>query len=88
MTLQGCWVIVYSCYPSWADPGPGLLGFQQNPPKTIGPPGKPEGNTIRNGALRSLTRDSSYGWLQCSCDCSFGNEWGSMIKLCSLHVLL
>jgi hypothetical protein len=26
--------------------GPGPLGFQQNPFKTIGPPGKPEGNTI------------------------------------------
>jgi hypothetical protein len=39
------WFIVYSCYPSWDDPGSGPPHFQQNPPKTINSPGKPEGNT-------------------------------------------
>jgi hypothetical protein len=54
------------------DPGFMSVRVSNKASKTIGPPGKPEGNTTHMSALCSLTRDSLNGWLQYSCVCSLG----------------
>jgi hypothetical protein len=80
-------VFYYSYYISWADRGSYHHGFQQNPFKTIGPSGKQAGNTVHrvHCAVSPKIVLLVVETLKCLQD---GNEWGSRIKLCDLHLLL
>jgi hypothetical protein len=80
-------VLNYSYYLSWDDLVHIYHGFQQNPFKTISPSGKPEGNTTHrvHCAVSPEIVLLVVAMLKCLHP---GNEWGSGIKLCDLHLLL
>jgi hypothetical protein len=55
-------VTILSILSEFIDPGFMSVRVSNKASKTIGPPGKPEGNTTQN-VLHSLTQDSFNGWL-------------------------
>ena len=75
-------VITLSSY-SWSEPSLDLNKFPTKPSKTIGPPGKLEGNTTHI-MYRTVSLEIVL-WVTAKLKClHFGIEWGSMI---SFHIL-
>jgi hypothetical protein len=75
-------VITLSSY-SWADPGSDLNRFPTKPSKTIGPPGKPEGNTTHR--MYCTVSPEIVLWVTAMLRClQSRKEWGSGI---AIHLL-
>jgi hypothetical protein len=56
-------ILTSSILSEFIDPGFMSVRVSNKASKTIGPPGKPEGNTTHRMHLHSLTRDRFNGWL-------------------------
>jgi hypothetical protein len=71
---------------SWVDPGSDLNRFPTKPSKTIGPPGKPEGNVVHR--VHNAVSPEIALWVTAIPRClQSRNEWGSGIVFFLLHAL-
>jgi hypothetical protein len=71
---------------SWADPGSDLNRFPTKPSKTIGPPGKPEGNTTHR--MYCAVSPEIVLWVTAMLKClQSRKEWGYGIVFDLLQAL-